>query len=286
MRVWNKVKFPLLIALITVVMTLLRFCTMAVPSWIDYSLYYPLMVFHFMFGGAAANILLIVLCAGAVMLVPCEWEWGEEKLRRFVVRPVLAVAVMLCASGFMIHGNDAIEDKIWEKKVDASHEPIQAFIQIADEAIWYSNNCHSGYTEEFPELVRPIWAGNRLPHVTDTILVDYDSKTVGFAYHQGMYFVLKDISLCQDFTVPDACNETNTVILADPGAELKLYYNYKGGAEGNGYDVICITLTMADGTVYGTNDLTDPETGRNYFLSLPILDEGFERIEDFMERKQ
>lgn len=288
MKVWNKVKYPLLIALIVVVMSLIRFVTMAVPSWVDTMLYYPLIAFRFIFRDTVTNLVIIAISAGAVMLVPCDWQWCREwkKLRRFVVRPILAVLAMLCVSSWMISCNDEWEDRIWDKKVDASHQPIRDFIEIADEAVWYSNNCYHGYTEEFPELVRPVWAGNQCRHITDTILIDYDSKTVGFAYHYISYFVLKDISLSQEFTVPSFSDATNTVILGQPGAELKLYYNYKDGAVGNGHDVVCITLTMADGTVYGTNDLEDPETGRNYFLSLPTSDSVFERIEDFLERKE
>lgn len=288
MKLWNKIKYPPLIALIVAVMSFIRFLTMAVPSWVDTMLYYPLIAFRFIFKDTWTNILLIAICAGAVMLVPCDWQWDQEweKWRRYLVRPAVAVVAMLCLSGILIHSNDGWEDRIWDRTVDASHQPIRDFIEIADAAVWYSNNCYDGYTEEFPELVRDVWAGNQWKHITNTILVDYDSQTVGFAYHAGSYFVLKDISLTQDFAVPNSCNATNTVVLSEPGTELKMYFNYKGGAVGNGYDIVCITLTMADGTVYGTNDLTDPKTGRNYFLSLPISDEGFEQIEDFLERKQ
>lgn len=288
MKIWNKVKYPLLIALITAVISFLRFLTMALPSWVDTMLYYPLIAIRFILDDFWTNIFLIVVCAGAVMLVPCDRQWGQEwkKLQRFLVCPVVSVIVMLCLSGLLISSNEGWEDQIWDNTVDRNHQQVRDFIQIADEAVWYSNNCYDGYTEEFPELVRDVWAGNQWPHITNTILMDYESKTVGFAYHQGSYFVLKDISLSQEFSAPPFSNATNTVILAEPGAELKLYYNYTDGAVGNGYDVVCVTLTMADGTVYGTNDLTDPETGRNYHLAMPTSDEVFERIVDFSERKQ
>lgn len=280
---WEKIKHPLLLLLIAVVLSFLRFLAIAVPSWVDSSVIYPLFAVRILLTDLGAGILLLAVGAGAAMLVPCEGE--RTGLRRFLIRPVAVLLLILILSGIAIGSNGRWEKRIYNRGKEASHQQIRDFIEIADEAIWYSKDWHDD-AEDFPELVRPIWAGTHSPHVTDTILVDYDSKTVGFAYHYVSYFVLKDITLSQSFTVPDTWDYVNTVVLGEPGAELKLYFNYKDGQEGNGYDIVCITLTMADGTVYGTNDLTDPETGRNYHLSLPTADSVFERIDDFLQRKQ
>lgn len=49
MKTWNKVKYPLLIGLIVVLMILFRFFAMAGPSWVPVTLYYPLIAFVFIF---------------------------------------------------------------------------------------------------------------------------------------------------------------------------------------------------------------------------------------------
>lgn len=290
MKIWNKLKHPLLLIVLTLALAFLRYVSYACPVWCPYVFWAPGLYLQILSDALFSSKYVLMeivfwpVALGAFLLVPADEQYGCT--RRSLLRLVLPLLVVLGLSSFAIASNDRWEQDAFDRKREASHQQIRDFIQIADEAVWYSNDYYDGYTEEFPELVRPIWAGNQSPHITDTILIDYDSKTVGFAYHYVSYFVLKDISLSQEFTVPSFSNETNTVILGQPGTELKLYYNYKDGAVGNGYDVVCITLTMADGTVYGTNDLTDPETGRNYFLSLPTADSAFARIEDFLQRKK
>jgi hypothetical protein len=289
MKKWEKIKYPLFISLTVAVFAFIRYAYYALPSWIPVMMLSPLMfiriVSESIFDSSLGfDILFWLVALGCVILAaPTPWERG--KLRRFLLRPLIAAVVILGLSTGGILLNDPLEDTLYDIERNASHRQIQKFIDTADEAVWYAPHCYSGYTEDFPELVRPIWAGNQIPHVTDTILIDYDSKTVGFAYHHITYFVLKDIRLGKSFTVPENWDERNTVTLAEPGAVLTMYYSYRDGHPGNGCDITCIALTMADGSSYGTNQLTDPETGRNYFLKLPTSDDVFERIEDFMERK-
>lgn len=295
MKFWNKVKCLLLIALILLAFTALRIALPAMPyDWRFLLSFRFLLVlfseelFHSRWG--LWDLILYIAAVACVAALPCLWKL---KMINRIVLCALAVLLVFVActpmvSGAIDYAYDAykeLQDRQYDEMVNTRHQEIRDFIAIADEAVWYSNNNY-GRKEEFPELVRQVWAGNNMPHVTDTILIDYDSKTVGFAYHYIAYFALKEIPLTDDFTIPEAYDLTNTAFLADPGAKLTMYFNYTDGQIGNGYDIVCIALTMADGTVWGTNDLTDPENGRNYRLNLPISDEGFVRIEDFLERKE
>ena len=295
MKIWNKIKHPLAIALILMGFTALRIAVPAMPYDWRFLLYFRFIISIFSGEWFGSNwmlwdLALFLATVCCIMAVPFLRKLG--KAMRFAICTLLTLAVFLACTPLV---NNTVtyaqtaykehQDRQYDAMVDAHHQEIRDFIAIADEAVWYSYNNY-GCKEEFPELVRQVWAGNNMPHVTNTILIDYDSKTVGFAYHDISYFVLKDIPLTDGFTVPDTCDLTNTAFLAESGAKLTMYFNYTNGQIGNGYDIVCIALTMADGTVYGTNHLTDPENGRNYRLRLPISDEGFVRIEDFLERKE
>lgn len=137
MKIWNKVKYPLLITLITAVMILLRFLMFASPTWIDSRLLFPLLFIGLLLGEFGSNVFLIALCIGAVILVPCQWEWDadREKIRRFVIRPIIAVVIMLCVSSWMVGRNRVWEKRYYEKRVNACHQQIRESVNIADEGL-------------------------------------------------------------------------------------------------------------------------------------------------------
>lgn len=133
MKKWEKVKYPLLIGMITIVMSLIRFLMFASPTWIDTGILFPLLFIAFCLGEIGAQIFMIALCAGAVMLVPCQWLWdeGQEKLRRFLIRPAIAVVIMLCVSGLLISRNRVWEKRYHEKRVTSSYQQVREFTNIA-----------------------------------------------------------------------------------------------------------------------------------------------------------
>lgn len=284
MKIRSKIKSPLLLTLIVLLMTFLRFGAMAVPSWIPTTLISPLLVCRLVLGDFLTNVLLAAASIGAVILVPCEVQWGEvqrSRLRRFLLRPALAVLVIFGLSAVLIAANDQWEDMIWDRTVAASHREVREFIDIADEAILYSNAEYQGsnYQQDFPELVME----DR--YVTDTMMIDYDSMTIGFCYHYVSKFQLKTFSLQAGGKVPESYTWSHSVALSEPGALLTFYFDYRDGKEGNGSTTTCIALTMADGTVYTAANLTDPRTGYSYFVG-HLGGGSYEPIEDFQERKQ
>ena len=284
MKIWSKIKYPLYLTLIVLLMTFLRFGAMAVPSWIPTMLLSPLIASRLILGDSLTNVLLAAVSIGAVMLVPCEVQWGQvqrSRLRRFLLRPALAVLVIFGLSAILIAANDQWEDMIWDRTVAASHREIREFIDIADEAIVYSNSEYQGsnYQQDFPELVME---GR---YVTDTMMIDYDSMTIGFCYHHIAKFELKTFSFKSGGNIPGNYEWSHSVALSEPGALLTFYFDYRDGQEGNGSTTTCIALTMADGTVYTAANLTDPRTGYSYFVG-HLGGGAYEPIENFQERKQ
>lgn len=278
MKKWDKIKHPLLISLIVVLLSFLRFLAIARPSWVDASLVYPLWVVCVLLTEPGAAILLLTVGAGAAMLVPCEGE--RTGVRRFLIRPLATMLAILLIPGIMVPVNDNLETKLRQAKVSASHREIQKFVEIADEAILYSNDQHLGHRglEDFPALAVD---GK---YITDTMLIDYDSMTIGFAYQHISIFELRTFSF-EKGQPPQESAWSHSIDLGAPGATLTLYFDYRDGSEGNGSTMTCICLTMADGTVYTAADITDPETGYNYFVGHPGGGE-YRRIEDFLQRKQ
>lgn len=278
MKNWDKIKHPLLIALIAALLGFIRFLAIARPSWVDSSLEYSLWVVCVVLTEPGAAILLLAVGAGAAMLVPCEGE--RAGVRRFLIRPLATVLTIVLLSGVMIPVNDGLETKLWQAKVKASHKEIQKFVEIADEAILYSHNEHLGQRglEDFPALAV------EEKYITDTMMIDYDTMTIGFAYHNISMFELRTFSF-EKGQRPQESTWSHSVNLAEPGATLTLYFDYRDGAEGNGSTMTCIALAMADGSVYTAVDITDPETGYNYFVGHPDGGE-YRRIEEFHQRKQ
>ena len=123
MKIWSKVKYPLLIGLIALLMSLIRFLMLASPTWIDTGLLFPLLFIAVCLGEIGTHIFLIALCAGAVMLVPAQWEWDaqREKMRRFVIRPIIAVVIMMCVSGLLYNRNRVWEKRYYEKRINSSY---------------------------------------------------------------------------------------------------------------------------------------------------------------------
>ena len=259
MKIWNKVKYPLIIGLIVAVMSLIRFLSMAVPSWVETMLYYPLIAFRLIFKDTVTNIVLIAVTAGAVMLVPCdlwlEQEW--KKMRRYLVRPAVAVVVMLCVSGWMIHSNDGWEDRIWEKKVDAFSQDVSAFLDVADEVILHNSSTHN-YTPYFKDERIRCECGT----YHDVIMIDYDTMRIAFLNHDSI----------NDFFVyelkPGALPSGNGLVQADVllDASQTRLITYTPGFD-QGHRTSAIELILADGTAFSTTDTPDDHWD-NAFLAL------------------
>ena len=265
----------LALVLIVAVMAFVRFCAIGLPSWIDYRWYYLPMAAHFIFGKAATTIFVLIITAGAVMLVPCHTE--PQKTHRFLIRPLSAALAVLVLSGIAIPLSKKLEQTIWDHKVNTINKQIQEFIQIADEAYAYSTaeyqNSH--YQEAFPELV----IEDR--YVTDTMMIDYDTMTLGFCFHRFTKFELKTFQFVEGGQIPASCGRKHSLELTGSGGTMTLFFEYRGGNS----TLTCIALTMPDGTVYTVRDLIDPGTGHSYFFG--NIDGGyFKHIEGIPQRNQ
>lgn len=259
MKIWNKVKYPLLITMIVAVISFIRFLTMAMPSWIDTMLYYPLIAFRFIFEDTITNIVLILITAGAVMLVPCDWQWAQEwkKTRRFLVRPTIAVVVMLCLSGIAIAQGEEWDDAYWDNKVDAYCQEVSAFLDSADEVILHNSSDHN---------YSPYFADERIRCTCgafhDVIMIDYDTMRIAFLNHDSI----------NDFFVyelnPGALTSENSIVQTDlllDSSQTQLI-TYSPDFD-NSHRTCAIELILADGTVFSTTDTPDSHWD-NAFLAL------------------
>lgn len=277
-----------IIVLIILFFTFLRIALPAMPyDW------RPFLYLRFILSGGFSgpdywhvwDIFTAVIGICCIFAVPVE---GSCKgLRRFLLRPIALVLVFVLSSPYV---NTTVEsahtaykeyqDRQYQAKVDARTMEIQAFIEIADEAYAYDNSQYQGenYLTAFPELVLED------KYVTDTLLIDYDTMTIGFCFHHITMFELKTFSMEISDQLPESYEWKETLDLVDSGGQLTVYFNYRDGSAGNGCTAICIAITMPDGTTYIAQDLTNPETGYNYFIG-HIAGNYYVHIADFPERE-
>ena len=262
------------IVLIVIIMTIFRFCAIAVPTWIHYDWYYVPMVTHFICGTTIFTILVLAICAGAVMLVP--YHGYEYRKHRYVIRPILAALAVFVISSIGIAGNEYVEDAIWDRHVTAKHDEVREFIQIADVAFAYSTTEYQGhYVEEFPELVMD---GR---YVTDTMMIDYDTMTVGFCFHYIGNFELVTFPLTENGPLPNYPGVPYKLNLPGSGGMMTMYFNdpYDHGS------LNCMKLTTPDGSVYTARGLIDPNNLESHFRGTHVPDDYYKWIEGFPKQK-
>lgn len=284
---WTRCRSWLPLTLAVLVLVLIRIIGYALPSW-SWPIAGPLMILRLLHDRLLDILLVAAAIVAAMLLSDAE---RSSKLQRFLWSPLLCALLTL---GLGIGGTAAYEwaeEAAYYAKIDRQTQQIQEFIDIADEAVWYSRNEHQNPSdlEAFPEILRE---GTHMedfevathPYATDTMLIDYDSMTLAFCYHHLSSFRLHRFRLIPQEEPPKDHLWSHSVELAHPGAQLTCYFAYRDNQPGNGSNMLCITLTMADGTVYTAADLTDPDTGYNYFVG-HLAGGEYQRIEDFQERK-
>lgn len=182
------------------------------------------------------------------MLVPCQWQWGQNaKLHRFVVRPALSVLAVFLVSDVLIAANDGWEDRYWEKQVDAYCQEVSLFLDAADEVILHGHNTQN-YT--------PYCADERIQCACGTyhsaIMIDYDTMRIAFLRHDGFTnFYVYDLA-------PGALTAENEFVQMDAllpqsGSRLVSYYP----DEDQAHRTCALELILPDGTVYSTTDTSD-----------------------------
>ena len=275
MKIWNKVKFPLLIVLLVAVFAFIRYITMAVPSWVNASLIYPLLVMRLLLEDTWTSVILLGIGAAIIMCVPCGGAW--EKLRRFLLRPALAVLVILGLSNFAIAANDSWEDQLYQRRMYATYAQIHAFVDVADEAFAYnthSQHFDNRFRKEFPQLLLETMHSDGIHYYySDYILIDYDTHRVGVVYNQYgiLRFFVYQLEPVDSYPV---LPQQNTIALSAPGATLKSFCRERELSQyTDGF-----ALIKEDGSIYAITGLCDK---KNLYLG---LNSTVEPIGDFSGR--
>lgn len=276
MRTWNRIKFPLLMGLIALLLVFVRYIALAVPSWVNPSLIYPLLVVRiFSQEWFQTDILMDILLAGigiwALLLVPVEEE--NKRFVRRLLRAVIVLVAVFLLSGVAISFNDEWEDAMYQHQQDKTYEAIHAFVDVADAAFIYNNHSqHSAgrFREEFPQL---LMMDHGSYYYSDYLFIDYDTQRIGLAYHQYGSLKFFEYQLKPVAAAPDLPQQ-HAVALSAPGATL---FSYCPNQELHQYTT-GFALVLADGSVYAITGLRDD----NYlFLG---LNSELKPIEDFLER--
>ena len=266
----------LLTALIALFLAFIRYLALAVPSWVNVTIIYPLLVIR-MFSQQwfHTDILLDVLLAAvglwAVMLIPAQGK--REKLCRYLLCPGIVLVAVFLLSNWAVAANDEWEDRLYQRQQDATFAALHAFVNAADAAFIYNNHSqHSAgrFREEFPQL---LMMDHGSYYYSDYLFVDYDTQRIGLAYHQYGTLQFFEYQLKPVAAAPDLPQQ-HEVALSAPGATL---HSYCPSAELHQYTT-GFALILADGSVYAITGLRD---GNYLFLG---LNSELIPIEDFLER--
>ena len=270
MKVWNKVKYPLLIGLIVVLFALVRALAYTLPSG-ALTILYPLILIRLLSqdwfdSDILFDILLLAAVFFAVMYVPGPEKWG--KFRRYLLRPAVAVLVTFGLSAAAVTGYQALEDWTYQKNRDTTYQNIADFLDEADEAIAYNTHSHhfdDRFRDAFPELLLETThiidnEPTTVYYYSDYILIDYDTQRIGFIYHQYGTLKFYEYQLKPADAYPELGRQ-RTIDLPDAGAELRCY---RPGPTLSQY-TDGFALTLSDGSIYTVTGLC---RGTNFYLGL------------------
>ena len=257
-KIWLFTRWVLAVLaliLIVAVMSFEYFCAMAVPSWIDVEWYYLALGMAFVFGRESAAFILLAFTAGAVMLVPC---YGEEKeIRRFIIRPIIAVLAVCVVSNPAIDYNDVIEDEIWDNHVETYTQEVSHFLDTADEVVLYED-----YSQYYSPYAKEERLRCKCGAYHNAILIDYDTMRIAFLLQDNIdHFYVYSLQ-------PGALTEENSNIQLTallPGSKTRLITYYPD--EDHDHRTCAIELILPDGSVYSTTQTPDHHW-ENGFLDL------------------
>ena len=137
---------------------------------------------------------------------------------------------------------------------------INQFIELADEVVYYNTNTHYFNGVENDKIIHSD------SYRTDTILIDYDAKRIGFLFGPFKEFV--EFKLARK-ELQDPNEKIQLKIeLNSPGLSLITF----SPNEMNNHRTSSIELIMEDGTIYSITNLVEEETGYYYHLGLNMAD--------------
>lgn len=250
MKIWNKIKFPLLVALFTAVIFGLRILC---HSWdaMLYILLFPVLLSRDLFDSnwVLVDIFLILILVGCILFTPAPGKLG--RFRRFFLRPLLAILVVILASNPMISNAQEYfreqEEKMWEQKEEAFRAEVREFLDEADELILHDHHSQN-YSPYFEDArIRCVCGAYH-----DVIMIDYDTMRIAFLRHDWI----------DDFHVyqlkQGALSEENTfvqldAVLPESGNRLITYYP-EADLE---HRTCALELVLSDGKIYSTADMPE-----------------------------
>lgn len=269
MNVPNIQKHTLRIARILFVFTVLRIALPAMPPDWNFLLIFRFVLsifsqelFHYQW--ALWDLILLLCAIVRILFVPFPKDYSKAK--RFLMAIVPAVLVFALTTPlvtFSITASqdvyDGYQDWLRRKQLDATYGEIRDFLEDADVGYAYNTNVQRHdpeFLERFPELAstHPYTDGYETYtgyHVTDVILLDYDTHRVGivyFRYGDPEFYLYK---LHPAEAVPNLHPQSATQL--SPPGETFLSYSYS-------YDLLqytdALVLTMADGSIYAITGMS------------------------------
>ena len=134
---------------------------------------------------------------------------------------------------------------------ERQRQEFNSFMEIADEALCYNDNSYFGDALMDSEFFR------------NTILIDYDSMTVGFLFNGGAGDEFYKYRLKESEPVSNE-NIQAAAVLHSPGAALTTFYPN----EQQPHRTTAIQLETEDGRFFTAQNLTEPDTGFVMALNL------------------
>ena len=152
----------------------------------------------------------------------------------------------------MLSGCSIIADDIsFKVKRNRQRAQFEAFMKVADEALCYNDNSYFGDALMDSQFYR------------NTILIDYDSMSVGFLFNSSAGDEFYQFELKESEPISNA-NVQAEANLHSPGATLTTFYP----DEQHAHRTTAIQLETEDGRSFTAIDLTEPDTGFVMALNL------------------
>ena len=267
----------LLIVLLVVFLIFIRYTAIEIPDWLFNTtflipLFYPLLVLRLIVDGNwLMDAVLAAITYLAVILVPCQGE--RARLRRYLIRPAVAVLAFVCSCTVSIGIFNNIADVFRFTKYADNYSQVRELIDQAEHVLVSDGGGHT--TEYFADRMPVLsWAGDGtyddgrpVYYARSAILIDMDDPAIIYINYNGRsnpsYTVCRiPIEPLEKKPSYSDCRQR----YCDDSNYLFTYYSDDDNVFLTGEGQVCITLRLPDGSEWISTDLTNPDTGEEYDL--------------------